>query len=159
MRLLANIFWFFLCGWALFLVYAIAAVVFFPFFIPIFRLAKYSLWPFGLEVVTQRQLKQYRDLKGIDTDSHTNAKTMTNISAVLNVVWMITFGWVLALFHLWFATVYLLFFWLYFTIPGISGNWKMMRVALMPFNKVVVPEEIAQEIEIGLIKDRLRISA
>ena len=158
MRLLANIFWFFLCGWALFLVYAIAAVVFFPFFIPIFRLAKYSLWPFGLEVVTQHQLNQYRDLKGIDADSGDDAKTLTNVSSVLKVLWMLTLGWILALLHLWYAALYFLFFWLVFTIPGIAGHWKMMRVALMPFNKVVVPEEIAQEIENSLIKDKLRIS-
>lgn len=65
MALLGNIIWVLFGGWLLFLVYTLAAVVFFPFFLPIFRMARYALWPYGRGIVTQNQLKKYREIKGI----------------------------------------------------------------------------------------------
>ena len=47
MALLGNIIWFILGGWFLFILYAIAAVIFFPMFLPLFRIAKYAAFPFG----------------------------------------------------------------------------------------------------------------
>ena len=65
MRLLGNIIWFFLGGWLIFLLYVIAAIVFFPMFIPLFRLAVFAVWPFGRAAITKAELNQYRQSKNI----------------------------------------------------------------------------------------------
>ena len=151
MRLLGNIFWFLLGGWLLFLSYFLAACIFFPVFIPLFRLAKYSLWPFGKDVVTQQQLRDYREASG----STAGLEVGTTLGGILNLIWMLTFGWILALTHLLSSIGNLLFFWLIVTIPNISGHWKMIRVAFMPFNKVIVPTQLAEEIETVIAKRKL----
>tara|TARA_B110000503_G_C6921350_1_gene318839 strand:+ start:52 stop:618 length:567 start_codon:yes stop_codon:yes gene_type:complete len=152
MRLLGNIIWLLLGGWVLFLVYSLAAIIFFPIFIPLFRLAKYSLWPFGKGVITQSQLKKYKALRGSQVDE---GGVVQGISGVLNIVWMLTFGWWLALGHFFAAIANLFLFFLIVTIPNISGHWKMIRVAFMPFNKVVVPQEVVDEIELAIAKGKL----
>jgi len=96
MAFLGNIIWFILGGWLLFILYSIAAVIFFPMFLPLFRIAKYSAFPFGRTVISKRKLDKYRELNGNDTES----STMTTIAGILNIVWVITFGWILALSHL-----------------------------------------------------------
>lgn len=155
MALLGNIVWFFLGGWALFLGYALGAILFFPMFIPLFRLALYALWPFGRDVVTRAQLDRYRQIKGSAVDGSAVDSTLKNVSAVLNVLWMLTFGWFLALVHLAASFANLCLFFLIVTIPNIGGHWKLIRVAFLPFNKVIVPASLAQEIRDGLAKARL----
>jgi uncharacterized membrane protein YccF (DUF307 family) len=157
MTLLGNIFWFVLGGWALFVLYTIAAILFFPAFIPLFRLARYSAWPFGQGIVTQNQLSKFRALNGTATSTSADQTTMQSISGVLNVVWLLTFGWILALAHLVSSIANLCLFWLIVTIPNIGGNWKLMPVALMPFNKVIVPKAVENEIKLALSKSRLNI--
>ena len=151
MTLLGNIVWFLLFGWTLFLVYALAAIIFFPVFIPLFRLARYSLWPFGKDVVTQSELDAYRKLNGAEAESEVS----TTLSGVLNVLWMLTFGWVLALAHLFCSIANLFLFFLIVTIPNIAGHWKMIRVAFLPFNKVIVPKQLADEIAVAMAKSKL----
>tara|TARA_B110000967_G_C18776704_1_gene505942 strand:+ start:420 stop:878 length:459 start_codon:yes stop_codon:yes gene_type:complete len=152
MRLLGNIFWFLLGGWLLFLFYFFAACIFFPVFIPLFRLAMYSLWPFGKDVVTQQQLRDYREASGSEA-----VEVFTTLGGLLNLIWMLTFGWILALAHLASSIVNLLFFWLIVTIPNIAGHWKMIRVAFMPFDKVIVPTLLAEEIEKVIAKRKLNL--
>lgn len=155
MALLGNIVWFFLGGWLLFLLYALSAVVFFPMFIPLFRLALFSLWPFGREAVTKAQLDQYRDSKGSTADTSMTDAAFKNVSALLNILWMLTFGWVLALVHLSASFVNLCFFWTIIAIPNIGGHWKLIRVAFLPFNKVIVPSGVAKEIKEQIAKSKL----
>jgi len=50
-----------------------------------------------------------------------------------------------------------IFFWLIVTIPNIGANFKLIRVAFMPFNKVIVPKKVAEEIEEEIIKKKLNI--
>jgi uncharacterized membrane protein YccF (DUF307 family) len=155
MALLGNIIWFFLGGWALFLGYALGAIVFFPMFIPLFRLALFALWPFGRDVVTRAQLDRYRQIRGLSAETSLVDGTLTNVSAVLNVLWMLTFGWLLALAHLSASFVNLCLFFLIVTIPNIGGHWKLIRVAFLPFNKVIVPSKLAQEIKDEIARDQL----
>ena len=157
MRLLGNIIWFILGGWMLFIVYSIAALIFYPIFIPIFRIAKYSLWPFGKAVVTQSQLNKYREIKGIDSDEGIGTKTLTTVSGIMNIIWMLSFGWILAALHLVAALVNLFCIFLIVTIPNIGGHWKMIPLAFMPFNKVIVPQSIADEIENEIIRKKINI--
>jgi uncharacterized membrane protein YccF (DUF307 family) len=155
MTLLGNIIWFFLGGWTLFLCYALGAVIFFPMFIPLFRLAVFALWPFGRDVVTRAQLDRYRQVKGIAADPSALDTTLKHASAVLNLLWMLTFGWLLALVHLVASLANLCLFFLIVTIPNIGGHWKLIRVAFLPFNKVIVPSALAQDIRNELARARL----
>ena len=157
MTLLGNIIWFFLGGWALFLGYALGAVIFFPMFIPLFRLALFALWPFGRDVVTRAQMDRYRQIRGLPGDASLVDATLKNVSAVLNVLWMLTFGWSLALLHLLASFANLCLFFLVVTIPNIGGHWKLIRVAFLPFNKVIVPSGVAQDIKDQIARDRLGI--
>ncbi len=156
MILLGNIIWFVLGGWLLFIVYTIAAIIFFPVFIPIFRIAKYSLFPFEKSIVTPYQLNKYRELKSSSSDS-VNDATTNEVSNLLNIVWMLTFGWILALLHFVALVENLLLFFLIITIPNIIGHWKMIRIAFLPFNTVVVLRQIAEDIEVVLAKKKLKI--
>ena len=61
MALLGNIIWFLMGGWLLFIIYTLAAILFFPVFVPIFRIARYSLFPFGKSIVSQDELNKYRE--------------------------------------------------------------------------------------------------
>jgi len=155
--LLGNIIWFFLGGWALFLLYALGAVIFFPMFIPLFRLALFALWPFGRDVVTRAELDRFRQARGLVDDSSMVDATLKNVSAVLNLLWMLTFGWVLALAHLLASFFNLCLFFLIVTIPNIGGHWKLIRVAFLPFNKVIVPSKVAQDIREEIARSRLGI--
>jgi uncharacterized membrane protein YccF (DUF307 family) len=157
MALLGNIIWFFLGGWALFLGYALGAVIFFPMFIPLFRLALFALWPFGRDVVTRAQMDRYRQIRGLPAETSLVDATLKNVSAVLNVLWMLTFGWSLALVHLLASLANLCLFFLVVTIPNIGGHWKLIRVAFLPFNKVIVPSGVAQDIKDQIARDRLGI--
>ena len=63
----------------------------------------------------------------------------------------------LALIHLVAAIVNIFLIWLIVTIPNIGGHWKMMKIAFMPFNTVIVPERIAEEIKEVIIRDGLNV--
>ena len=156
MRLLGNIIWFLLGGFILFIVYTLAAIFFFPVFTPVFRIAKYSLWPFGQEVISEKQLQKYKELNG-DSSENIVETASSLIGKVLNILWMLTFGWILALLHLIFSIVNLCLFFFIITIPNIGGHWKMIRIAFMPFNTVLVSSELAGEIRKELEKEKLKI--
>ena len=156
MRLLGNIIWFFLGGFILFIVYTLAAIIFFPVFKPVFRIAKYALWPFGKEVISENELQKYKELNSDSSDNVVETAS-SSIGTVLNVLWMVTFGWVLALLHLFSSIANLCLFFLIVTIPNIGGHWKMMKIAFMPFNTVLVSSELAGEIRKELEKDKLKV--
>ena len=164
MKLLGNILWFVLGGWLLFIVYTIAAIIFFPIFTPIFRIAKYSLFPFGKAVVYQRQLDKFRELKNSNANEESDASggntaknAVKGVSGIFNILWVLTFGWILALIHFFAALGNVALFFLIVTIPNIGGHWKMMKIAFMPFNSVIVSKKIAEEIETEITKGRLNI--
>lgn len=121
MKTLLNIIWFLFGGLWLALGYALAGLLFsilivtLPLGIASFRMAHYTLWPFGRAVVP--------------------AETAGAGSAVLNVVWLILAGWWLALGHLTTAVAQAL------TIVGIPlavANLKLIPVSLVPFGKQIV---------------------
>ena len=157
MALLGNIIWFLLGGWALFIAYSIAAVLFFPIFLPIFRIAVYSLFPFGKKIISKNTLNKYRELNGESARETIGIK----IGGLLNLIWILTFGWLLALTHLLacFANLLscILIFTIPFALPNALGNWKMVRVAFMPLNTVIVPTDLADEIDKEVLKGKLMI--
>jgi len=115
MRFLLNVLWLVFGGLLLALGYAIAGLICFvlivtiPFGIAAFRMANYTLWPFGREVVR-------RPDAGV-------------ASAVGNVIWVIVAGWWLALGHI---TTALAQFISIIGIPLGLANIKLVPVSLFP---------------------------
>jgi uncharacterized membrane protein YccF (DUF307 family) len=126
-RTILNIIWLVLCGFWMAIAYAIAGLVCFalfvflitiPFGIAAFRIAGYVLWPFGRT---------------------TEMKPSASVgSAVGNIVWIILFGWWLALGHLITGVLLCL------TIIGIPlglANFKIIPISLMPLGVRIVPSD------------------
>lgn len=127
MRLLANIIWFVLAGFWLFIGYAFAALVCFvliitiPFGVAALRIAFFGVWPFGRAVVPQPN-------KGVG-------------STLGNILWFVLCGWWLALLHLITGIALCL------TIIGIPlgiANFKLINVSIRPFGREIVSADEAR---------------
>lgn len=122
MRLVLNLIWFLLAGVWLAIAYVLAGIVAFililtiPFGLAAFRIAAFTLWPFGRRIVRR-----------VDAGAG---------STIGNFVWIILFGWWLALTHLLTGIAMCL------TIIGIPlglGNFKLIPVSLTPLGREIVP--------------------
>jgi uncharacterized membrane protein YccF (DUF307 family) len=131
-----NIIWLILSGLWLAIGYAVAGLIMFiliitiPFGMQAFKLAGYSLWPFGRTVVKRQ------DAGGG--------------SVVGNILWFLFAGWWLALLHLVTAAL------LAVTIIGLPlaiANVKLIPLALWPFGREIVP---AAEVTDALAAHRAR---
>lgn len=129
MRVILNIIWLVLAGFWLAVGYVIAGIVMFiliitiPFSLQAFKLASYSLWPFGRTVVRKPEAGAG--------------------SVIGNVIWILLAGWWLALEHLVTGVLLAL------TIIGIPlavANFKLIRIALTPFGHEIVRAEDAARI-------------
>ena len=121
MRTIGNILWLVLAGFWLAVSYAVAGVILcvtvigIPFGIQSFKLAGFSLWPFGRVVVRDRDAGA--------------------IGCLGNVLWLVLAGWWLALGHVFTGIALCL------TVIGIPlglANFKLVPLALVPFGKTVV---------------------
>lgn len=122
MRLIGNVLWLVLAGWWLCLGYLLAGVancltvIGIPFGIASFRLAGYTLWPFGRAVV--------------------GGSTVGGLTVIANVIWFFLGGIWLALGHLLAGVL------LCVTVLGIPfglASFRMAGLALAPLGKHVVP--------------------
>ena len=122
LRLILNVIWLVLCGIWMAIAYALAGLVAFvliitiPFGIAAFRIANYVLWPFGRTI-------ERRPRAGV-------------ASMIGNVLWVILFGWWLALGHLVAGILLCL------TIIGIPlgvASFKIIPVTLLPLGVRIVP--------------------
>ena len=86
-----------------------------PFGIQAIKLAQLSLWPFGKEVVSKE--------KGTGC-----------IATIMNIFWILTFGLLLALHHLFWAIVFAI---IIIGIPFAKQHMKLAGLALVPFGKEV----------------------
>jgi uncharacterized membrane protein YccF (DUF307 family) len=132
MRVLLNIVWFVLAGLWLAIGYLFAALVCFiliitiPLGVAALRIGIFALFPFGKTVVPKPEAGAG--------------------SAIGNVLWVILFGWWLALAHLVTGVLLCL------TIIGIPlglGNFKLIPVSLLPFGREIVSVEQAEQIGYG----------
>jgi len=114
-RLILNVIWLVLCGWWMAILYFLVGLIAFiliitiPFGIAAWRIGGYVLWPFG------RQIEVRRDA-GLG-------------SLIGNIIWIILFGWELALGHLISGVALCL------TIIGIPlglANFKIIPISIMP---------------------------
>jgi uncharacterized membrane protein YccF (DUF307 family) len=121
MSTLLNLLWFIFGGWISALAWILAGVILaitvigLPWSPAAFRLAGFSAWPFGREVISRRDGRE--------------------VSFLLNVIWFVFAGWWLALHHLVLAVL------LAITLIGIPfaiQHLKLALVSLAPVGKVVV---------------------
>lgn len=119
LNLLGNILWLIFGGFIAGVAYILAGlatcltIVGIPFGIQAMKLGVAMFWPFGKEVRTLP-----------DADSP--------LRIVLNVIWLILFGWEIALNHLFWAIV------LGITVIGIPfamQHVKMIPLSLLPFGR------------------------
>ena len=128
MRVILNIIWLVLCGIWMAIAYAVAGLICFvlfflvitiPFGIAAFRIAGYVLWPFGRSI-------ERRPRAGLG-------------ALIGNILWIIFFGWELALAHLVTGALLCL------TIIGIPlglTNFKIIPISLVPLGVRVVPSGV-----------------
>jgi uncharacterized membrane protein YccF (DUF307 family) len=121
MNTILNVIWFVLCGLWMAIGYAVAGVICFiliitiPFGFASFRVASYVLWPFGRTIVPRE-----------------NAGAGAMIG---NIIWIVLFGWWLALGHLVTGAALCL------TIIGIPlgiASFKIIPVTLIPLGVRIV---------------------
>ena len=122
MRAILNVIWLVLEGFWMALAYIAAGIICFvliitiPFGIAAFRIAGYVLWPFGRTVERQPRA-------GVG-------------SMIGNVLWVILFGWWLAIGHLVAGVLLCL------TIIGIPlglASFKIIPITLLPLGTQIVP--------------------
>ena len=122
LKLILNVIWLVLEGLWMAIAYVLAGLVAFiliitiPFGIAAFRIAGYVLWPFGRTI-------ERRPEAGI-------------ASVIGNILWIILFGWWLALGHLIGGVLLCL------TIIGIPlglASFKIIPVTLVPLGVRIVP--------------------
>ncbi|NIK59734.1 YccF domain-containing protein [Kribbella shirazensis] len=124
MKTLLNLIWLVLAGFWLAVGYAVAGIicclliVTIPFGIASFRIAGYTLWPFGRTMVDKRS---------------------AGAGALLgNLIWIVFAGWWLALGHLVTGIALCL------TVVGIPlgvANFKLIPISLVPLGKDIVPTD------------------
>ena len=125
MRIILNLIWLVLCGIWMAIAYAVVGLLCFalfflvvtiPFGIAAFRIANYVLWPFGRDIAPR--------------------EGGMGVGAVIgNIIWIILFGWELALGHVAAGILLCL------TIIGIPlglANFKIIPVSLMPLGVRIV---------------------
>jgi uncharacterized membrane protein YccF (DUF307 family) len=124
LNVILNVIWLVLCGLWMALAYVVAGLICFvliitiPFGIGAFRIANYVLWPFGRTIEPRRQ---------------------AGAGALIgNIIWIVLFGWWLALGHLATGVAMCL------TIVGIPlgiASFKIIPITLVPLGVQIVPSD------------------
>jgi uncharacterized membrane protein YccF (DUF307 family) len=122
LRAILNVIWLIFCGLWMAICYVLAGLVCFvliitiPFGIAAFRIAGYVLWPFGRTI-------DRRPSAGV-------------ASMIGNVIWIVLFGWWLAIGHLVAGVMLCL------TIIGFPlglASFKIIPITLLPLGVHIVP--------------------
>lgn len=122
MKILGNILWLLLGGFAIAMEYFTASLILMltivgiPFGIQTIKLGILALWPFGQEIVTASNAPGF-------------------LTTIMNILWFIIGGFWIFLTHVFFGIL------LYITILGIPwGNqhFKLAKLALTPFGRNIV---------------------
>ena len=122
-RLILNLLWFVLGGWLSGLLWLLGGailaltVVGLPWTFAAWRIASYSFWPFGREIVWQ--------------EAHPVAGCM---GVVLNVIWFVFAGWYIALSHLMIAVAEFVSI---IGIPFALKDLELAKLALAPVGRTI----------------------
>ena len=129
MRLLLNILWFIFGGWISGTLWLLSGVLLaitvigLPWAMAAFRIASFSYWPFGRQVVSRAELYRRNDLG------------TGPFGVLLNVIWFLLGGWYLALHHLVLGIVQCVSI---IGIPFGLQHLKLAIISLAPVGKAVV---------------------
>jgi uncharacterized membrane protein YccF (DUF307 family) len=139
MRTLLNILWNvpglgFLAAflWALAGVLMAITIIGLPWAKACFTLANYNLAPFGRELASR-----------YDVTGHASLGT-GDLGLLANIIWFLLAGWWLILLHVFAAAASGI------TIIGLPFAWAHLKIAaaaMAPVGKIVVPIEVATQIE------------
>lgn len=122
-RLILNILWFVFGGWLSGLLWLFGGLVLaitivgLPWSFAAWRIASYSFWPFGREVVWQDQ----NPVSG-------------GVGLVLNIIWFIFAGWYIALSHLIIAVAEFVSI---IGIPFALKDLELAKLALAPVGRTI----------------------
>lgn len=128
-RLILNILWFILGGWLSGLLWLLGGallaitVVGLPYSFAAWRIASFSFWPFGREVVDRQAVTGQEDLG------------TGGLGCLMNIVWFLLAGWYIALSHLIIAVAEFVSI---IGIPFALKDLELARLALAPVGKTVV---------------------
>jgi len=135
MALLGNILWLIFggfimgLGWWLAGLIAFISIIGIPWGKACFVIGRFAFLPFGYEAMSRRELTQKADIgTGI-------------FGSIGNILWLIFFGWWLALGHLVAA---LGMFIIIIGIPFGIQHLKLAMIALLPIGQTIVPKEVAK---------------
>lgn len=153
MALLGNIIWFVFGGWLISLYYLIGSIILFPLLPFLFPMVRYTAFPFGRAPVRRAAIVEWKKYKGMsENEDGEIEKRLTSgfLKFIANFVWIILFGWVLALMHLISGLMNLLLCFLIITtpicLPNVMAHFKLIPVAFRPFGIKIVPKSLADEI-------------
>lgn len=139
MRIIGNLLWLVFSGIEMAIAYLIAGALSFllivtiPLAVPAFRLAGYTLWPFGRVVV--------------------RSQSAGTGSTIANLLWLVVAGWWLALLHVLFGLL------LAITVIGLPFtvvHFKLAGLALMPYGKDVVEARFAHGADVVVATPQAR---
>ena len=137
MSTIGNIIWILLGGIWMSLGWVAAGVIMYLTVIGIpwgrscFVIAGFTLYPFGHEAVSRKEVRGRDD---VGTGS---------VGMAGNIVWLLLAGWWLALGHLVAGLT------TYLTVIGIPfgiQHFKLAGVSLMPIGKTIVPQQVAAQL-------------
>lgn len=143
MTLLTNVIWL-VTSFFVPLSYLIGAIILFPLLPFVYPVVGYSFLPFGREIVSTKYLKKFKNYENIGNKDFDNASGVVRFLA--NVVWVLSFGWIIALLHLFAGILNIFFIWTIVAIPNIIAHFKMIPVAFAPFGRKIISKEVANKL-------------
>ncbi len=126
-RLILNLLWFVFGGWLSGLLWLFGGAVLaltivgLPWSFAAWRIASYSFWPFGREVVWRDEL----GARDIGTGP---------LGLVLNIIWFVLAGWYIALSHLLIAVAEFISI---IGIPFALKDLELAKLALAPIGRTI----------------------
>lgn len=137
------------------LFYLIGGIILFPLLPFLWPAIKFSFLPFGRELVSNSYLEQFQEAdseaKFVEESRVSLEKNFGDagktVRFLANVVWVFSFGWMLALSHLCGALLSLCFVWTIIAIPNIAANLRMIPVAFRPFGRTIISAAVAKRLK------------
>ena len=140
LALLGNFVWI-ITSWYIPLMYLIGGVLFFPLLPFLWPVIKFSFLPFGRELVSKSYLEQFKQVEStaqfVEESRFSSEKsfgdTGKKVRFLANVVWLLSFGWMLAIMHILAAVLSIFLFWTIIAIPNIGAHLRIIPIAFRPF--------------------------
>lgn len=140
-RAIGNFLWFISGGliaalvWVAVSVLLAVSIIGLPWARACLSIAKFTLFPFGKDIVSARDLNGRQSLPG------------RVVGFLANVIWFVLFGFWLAVIHLFCAAVNLMLAVFIFTIPVVlpmaHAHMKLAGASVWPVGRRVVRKEVA----------------